>query len=99
MQLYKAIFSRNKLLNIVENDDVLVLRQAVQNVQPKNARFVYLITYSQADLTLVPERESFALLVIHYAFQNADPLLACNILHWFCSMEHHTPVYSCNITV
>jgi hypothetical protein len=44
LQLYKAIYSYNKLLNIVENDDVLVLSQTVQNVQPKNARFVYLIT-------------------------------------------------------
>ena len=65
-----------------------VLRETVQNVQPKNARLVYLITYSQADLSLVPERETFALLVIH-AFQNADPLLSCNILQWVCSMEHH----------
>jgi hypothetical protein len=61
----------------------------MQNVQPKNVRFVYLITYSQADLSLVPERVSFALLVIH-AFQNADPLSACNILQWVCSMEHHS---------
>jgi hypothetical protein len=83
---YKAIFSYNKLLNIVENDNVL------------NTRFVYLITYSQADLSLVPERESFALLVIH-AFQNADPLLAYNILQWVCSKEHHIPVNSYNITV
>ena len=27
LQLYKAIFSYNKLLNIVKNDDVLVLSQ------------------------------------------------------------------------
>ena len=73
----------------MENDDVSVLSQTVQNVQPRNARFVYLITYSQADLALVPERESFALLVIH-AFQNADSLSACNILQWVCSMEHHS---------
>jgi hypothetical protein len=26
-------------------------------------------------------------------------LLACNILQWVCSMEHHTPDYSYNITV
>jgi hypothetical protein len=73
----------------MENDDVSVLSQTVQNVQPKNARFAYLITYSQADLSLVPERESFALLVIH-AFKNADSLSACNILQWVCSMEHHS---------
>ena len=41
------------------------------------------------DLSLVPELESFAILVVH-AFQNADPLLACNILQWVCSMEHHS---------
>ena len=68
--------------------DVFVVTETVQNVQLKNARLVYLITYSQADLSLVPERESFALLVIH-AFENADPLLPCNILQWVCSMEHH----------
>ena len=44
LQLYQAIFSYNKLLNIVENDDVLVLSQTVQNVQPKNVRFVTLFT-------------------------------------------------------
>ncbi len=54
----------------MEKDDVLQLSETVRNVQPKNARFVYLITYSQADLSLVPERESFeresfVLLVIH----------------------------------
>ena len=53
----------------------------------KNARLVYLITYGQADLSLVPERETFALLVIH-----AYPLLSCNILQWVCSMEHHNDV-------
>jgi hypothetical protein len=26
-------------------------------------------------------------------------LLACNILQWVCSMEHHTPDNSYNITV
>ena len=44
LQLYKTIFSYNKLFNIVENDDVLVLSQTVQNVQPKNVRFVTLFT-------------------------------------------------------
>jgi hypothetical protein len=73
----------------MENDDVSVLSQTVQNVKPRNARFVYLITYSQADLALVPERESFTLLVIH-AIQNADSLSSCNILQWVCSMEHHS---------
>ena len=73
----------------MENGDVSVLRETVENVEPKNARFVYLITYSQADLSLVPERESFAILILH-AFQYADPLLACNILQWVCSMEHHS---------
>ena len=58
---------------------MLVVTETVRNVQPKNARFVYLITYSQADLSLVPERESFVLLVLH-SFQNADPSLPCNIL-------------------
>ena len=68
----------------MENDDVSVLSQTVQNVQPKNARFVYMITYSQADLSLVPERESFALLVIH-AFQNADSLSACKVTPYVCA--------------
>ncbi len=39
----------------MEDDDVLVLSQTVQSVQLKNVRFVYLVTYSQADLSLVPE--------------------------------------------
>jgi hypothetical protein len=63
LQLYKAIFSYNKLLNIVENDDVLV-----SLVKPERKIFSqkcevclpdHNLLYSQADLSLVPERESF----------------------------------------
>ncbi len=51
LQLYKLIFSYKKVFNIMEDDDVLVLSQTAQSVQLKNVRFVYLVTYSQADLS------------------------------------------------
>jgi hypothetical protein len=92
---YKAMFSYNKLLNIVENHDVLVclvkperkiLSQKCEVCLPHNLQ-------PSRSIFTVPERESFALLVIH-AFKKADALLACNILQWICSMEHHIPVIS-----
>ena len=57
--------------------------------EPKNARLVYLITYSRADISLVPTRETFAMLILH-AFENGDPSSPCNVVQWVCSKEPHS---------
>jgi len=57
--------------------------------EPKNARLVYLITYSRADISLVPTRETFAMLILH-AFENGDPSSPCNVVQWVCTEELHS---------
>ena len=49
-------------------------------------RFVYLITYSQADLDLVPTREEFSAIVLD-SFSNADPSSPVKVVQWACSKE------------
>ena len=51
-------------------------------------RFVYLITYSQADLDLVPTREEFLANVLD-SFSNADPSSPVEVVQWACSKEEH----------
>ena len=47
-------------------------------------RSVYLVTYSRADMTKFPTRESFANEVVKY-FQRTK----VNVLHWVCCIEEH----------
>ena len=54
------------------------------NLTEKNIRSVYLITYSQADLTKFPSREDFAAAVVK-SFENGTG----NVLQWCCSREKH----------
>ena len=49
-------------------------------------RFVYLITYSQADLDLFPTREEFSAIVLD-SFSNADPSSPVEVVQWACSKE------------
>jgi hypothetical protein len=66
--------------------------RGLQDYKAKDSKgYVYKVSARHGPVTLLPERESFALLVI-CAFQNEDALLACNILQWVCSMDRHTPV-------
>ena len=53
---------------------------------PSNARVVYLVTYSQANLGIVPDRETFAALVKE-AFTETNHQTV--IKHWVCSQEQH----------
>ena len=55
---------------------------------PQSARQIYLITYSQADLSLVPTREAFSALVLDW-FKNAHPCSATTVLQWVCCREPH----------
>ena len=56
-------------------------------------RFVYLITYSQADLDLVPTREEFSAIVLD-SFSNTDPSSPLEVVQWACSKEEHRDVGS-----
>ena len=53
---------------------------------PSNARVVYLITYSQANLDAVPNRETFAALVREAFKQTNDKN---EIKQWVCSQAKH----------
>ncbi|KAJ7376296.1 hypothetical protein OS493_035657 [Desmophyllum pertusum] len=54
----------------------------------RQVRSVYLITYSQADVDLVPTREEFSRVVLE-SFANADPCSRCEVVQWVCSQEAH----------
>ena len=49
---------------------------------------VYLISYSSADLDLVPSREAFSRIVLD-AFENANPASKTSVMRWVCSQEPH----------
>ena len=68
-------------INKIENT------QAYAMNGPKNARSLYLVTYSQADVTKVPSREAFANIVVE-AF-NATGKTMNQILQWVCCQELH----------
>ena len=53
-------------------------------MEENNARRVYLITYSQADLEIFPRREDFASACVE-AFEDEK----CKVLKYVCSMEEH----------
>ena len=61
---------------------------ACGTLNSRQVRFVYLITYSQADLDLVPTREEFSRIVLD-SFSNADPSTGVEVLQWACSQEEH----------
>ena len=50
----------------------------------REIRKVYLVTYSQANLSKFPSRSSFASAVVN-AFEKGS----AKILHWCCSQESH----------
>ena len=60
-----------------------------QNIAPRNARLVYLITYSRVDIATVPTRQVFADIVVD-AFHNADSLNPCNVVQWVVGQEPHS---------
>ena len=59
-------------------------KMASQQLHSRQVRQVYLITYSRADLTQFPTRESFSLAVI-----NAFAQMPAKILHWVVAQEEH----------
>ena len=59
-----------------------------EGLNSRDVRRVYLITYSQANLEIVPTREAFARIILD-AFENAVPESNCAVVHWVCSQEGH----------
>ena len=50
----------------------------------RTLRSVYLVTYSQTDLSIFPSRASFAEELVKYF---GDPKV--KVTQWVCSLEHH----------
>ena len=61
---------------------------SLATLHSRQVRFVYLITYSQTDLDLVPTREEFSAIVLD-SFSNADPFSPVEEVQWACSNEEH----------
>ena len=59
-----------------------------EGLSSRDVRRVYLITYSQANLEIVPTREAFARIILD-AFDNAVPESNATVIHWVCSQESH----------
>ena len=56
-------------------------------LQPEKVRSVYLITYSQADLSIFPDRQSFADGVCEAVLNCQGP--KSKVIQWTCSQENH----------
>jgi len=56
---------------------------------PQNARSVYLITYSQANLQIVNSREKFADIILEAFAQGTSSNPSNPIIQWCCSQENH----------
>ena len=57
-------------------------------LESREVRRVYLITYSRANLELVPSREAFSRIILD-AFENANPASNSSVMQWVCSQEPH----------
>ena len=63
-----------------------------QELDPRQARRTYLVTYSQADLTKFPTRESFADCVTAEFVNKAkgyQHTITTPVTHYACAMEEH----------
>ena len=56
-------------------------------LQPAKVRSMYLITYSQADLSIFPDRQSFADGVCEAVLNCEGP--KSKVIQWTCSQENH----------
>ena len=59
----------------------------LQQLTPQQVRSVYLLTYSQADLSIFPEKESFAAAVCEAVSKCEGP--KAKIVQWSCCQERH----------
>jgi len=63
------------------------LESSDDELQPAKVRSVYLITYSQADLSIFPDRQSFADGVCEAVLNCEGP--KSKVIQWTCSQENH----------
>ena len=73
----------------MENGTRGALVEGSESLSCRQVRSVYLITYSQANLELVPTRDEFARIVLD-SFANSDPCTRSEVSHWVCSQEQHS---------
>jgi len=67
---------------ITDNSIPLIMADALGN---RAVRQVYLVTYSQADLSIFPDRRSFSEAVIEAVNAAAE----APMMHWVCAQERH----------
>ena len=60
---------------------------SLDELQPAKVRSVYLITYSQADLSIFPDRQSFADAVCEAVLNCEGP--KTKVIQWTCCQENH----------
>ena len=60
-------------------DAVSVEIPHIEELNPREVRRVYLITYSQADMDIVPSCETFSRIVLE-AFENVTPETKCLVV-------------------
>ena len=58
------------------------------NLENRQIRSVYLVTYSKANAEIIASSDSFALVVLD-SFNNADPSCKTEVVQWVCSEERH----------
>jgi len=73
---------------LMENSEDSTRPEDQQLLSSRQVRSVYLLTYSQADVDVVPSREEFSRVVLD-SFKNADPCSHCEVVQWVCSQELH----------
>ena len=56
------------------------------NTRTSKQGIVYLVTYSKADLSKIPDRKTFALAVK----ESFEHLQVANVQHWVVSQENHS---------
>ena len=79
------VLDLSTLTESVAGDDATEQSEVLGSCQ---AQSIYLITYSQANEEIVPNREIFVQLVLD-SFDNTDSLTRCEILQWVCSQERY----------
>ena len=82
----------NSSASVCETNCISVLSEVdstnSDSLSSRDVTVVYLITYSQANLEIVPTREVFAPIILD-AFDNAVPESSAAEIQWVCSQESH----------
>ena len=62
--------------------------ETTSDLNRRQMRTVYLVTYSRTDADIVSSRDSFAVVVLD-SFLNDDPNAQGKVVQWVCSQESH----------